>query len=176
MKLLLLVLCSLSVSAISIETVWNQNFSKELIVNCEESSACSAEFGETTTLSEEICDDCFSTDLSATFIFNGIGESISTGQAALEVEFFEFLKDQKFVSIDFDTPYDLVTNQSRIKKKLAYRALCEDSSIDPVLFFDVDQNGGVSSPRFILSGDGVYELDLFAIDLHDDFFGTPELY
>jgi len=37
MKLLLLVLCSLSVSAISIETVWNQNFSKELIVNCEES-------------------------------------------------------------------------------------------------------------------------------------------
>ncbi|EQC43777.1 hypothetical protein [Bacteriovorax sp. Seq25_V] len=176
MRYILLVLVSLSVEAMSVEVSWNDNFSKSLTLYCEGNNECLTYFDEVTVIEEELCNDCFSTDMTSSFIFNGIGESITTGELAVPLDFFDLLKSNNFVSIDYDSPYDLVTGQSRIKKKLAYRNLCDDSSADPVLFFEKDDFGRISNPRFILCADGVYNLDLFSIDVNDDFFGIPEFY
>lgn len=168
--ILTFIVCILSFAntyAISININWNYNFKKDLVISCEEDQLCESYFGTQIAIKESKCSDCFSTDLNQTFLFNGIGESITNSLIPVgEVEFYSYLIDNRFVSISYDSPYDLVTNDSAMKKRLKYRSLCEDPSQDPILFFDLSEKSEVSTPKYIYCGENqIFELELFDVDI-----------
>lgn len=163
MKILVLLFVTQFVFALNINTLWNEDFSKNLVVDCAEDEMCQEFFGTQSTIQEEICSDCFSTDLNATFIFNGIGESITAGESVSLSEFFSYLKLNNFVSISYDSPYDLITTSSTMQKRLKFRDLCEDYTQDPILFFDKSLSNEISTPRFIFCGETVYDLEMFDV-------------
>lgn len=164
-----------SAFALDIESNWHEDFSKTVTISCGENEECQSYFGEELVFNEEICEECFSTSMNMNFIFNGLGESITASDKDIAFsEFFEFLFLNDFISIKFDTPYDLVTSGSPIRKKLKYRKLCGMSSIDPILFFERSQKNEMGVPRYIFCGDSVKELEMFSTDLDSEFLPILE--
>jgi len=161
--------------AVDITTDWNEDFTKTVSISCELDETCETFFEESIVLEEEICEECFSTSMNMSFIFNGLGESITASNAEIATdEFFNYLSTANFISIKYDTPYDLIQSSSMIARKIKYKNLCEYASVDPILFFDRSEDNMMGSPRYIYCGDTVHALELFSIDLDLDFQNSFE--
>lgn len=176
MKYLVLTLLFIqSAFALEINTTWNADFSKSVSIECLGNEQCESYYGEGLVFNEDICEECFSTSLNMTFIFNGIGESITAKEGLVDMdEFFSFLFMNDFISIKFDTPYDLITSGSAIRKKIKYKKLCDSASTDPILFFERSANNDMGTPRYIYCGDSVQELEMFSTDLDSDYLDVAE--
>jgi hypothetical protein len=176
MKYLVLALLFIQSSfAYEISSAWNEDFTKSVEIICAGNEQCESTFGEGLVFNEEICEECFSTSLNMTFIFNGLGESITAkNEEANMDEFFSFLFMNDFISIKFDTPYDLITSESPIRKKIKFKKLCGFASVDPILFFERSANNEMGYPRYIYCGDSVRELEMFSTDLDSDYLDVLE--
>lgn len=178
MKLFVIILFSSVINAMSITTIWNTDFSKQLKIECDNNVECNQLIDQSILVDESFCEDCFSTDLNASFIFNGIGESITTGATEVSVStLLDFIKFNEFVSITYDSPYDLISSGSTMQKRLKYRNLCVDATQDPILFFERNSYNEISMPRYIYCGENIFELEMFDVTVDTLEFSseTPEL-
>lgn len=159
-----------SVYALDINIKWNQDFTKTTTIDCMEDPLCEEYLSPVATVDEEVCEECFSTSMNMTFIFNGIGESITASAKSVDMaDFYNFLTTHNFISMNYETPYDLVTSMSPIRKKILYRNICPEVSGDPILFFERSVGNTMGQPRYIFCGESVHELEMFVIDLDDLF-------
>jgi hypothetical protein len=164
-----------SVNALEITSSWNEDFSKSISIECLEDENCQSFFGSEIEFNEDICEECFSTSMNMTFIFKGLGESITASDRDIDPsEFFEFLFLNDFISIKYDTPYDLISSSSTMMKRLKYKRLCDMASTDPILFFERSSENSMGQPRYIFCGDTVKELEMFSTDLNSGFLQTLE--
>ena len=154
----------LGASASKIDINWSEDFDKSLHIKCEGDPECERYFFDEQSVEEEICDNCFSNDLQMTFLFNSIGKELSRGEKVTSKEFFRFIFMRQFISIDYNSPYDLVTNSSVIAKKIKFRKLCEYYTQEPIIFYSRTYFNHLSKPKFIFCGDSIYRAELFLVN------------
>lgn len=148
----------------SIEIRWSNTFDKSLYVDCHDNKYCEKYFFYGMSIEEEICDNCFSNDAEMSFLFNSIGKELSVGDEVHAREFYHFLFMGQFVSIDYNSPYDLVTNSSTIVKKLKFRKLCESYTQEPIIFYAKTYFNQISKPKYVFCGEKVFRAEIFMLN------------
>lgn len=157
-KLIILLFISHLCFAFKLEIFWSKDFYKELHLTCTTIGCFDGE--DTHIIDEDVCDECFSDSPNSTFIFNKITDYIYTGSIINEGDFMNYLLERKYISIDYKSPYDLISNRSPVTKRLIYQGLCPNQ-YDAIIFFYRTYFDTYSRPEVIYCGDEIYEAILF---------------
>ncbi|AYF43311.1 hypothetical protein BALOs_0296 [Halobacteriovorax sp. BALOs_7] len=160
-KALILLFMLLTISnafAIKLDIVWTENFEKEIHLECRDPGCLDG--SSRGIIFESICDECFSDSINATFIFNDITTYLHRGELISTDEFINYLFEEEYITIQYDTPYDVVSSRSKEIKKLLFQNLCPNE-YDAIIFFERGYGNIFSSPQLIYCGEEVYSALLF---------------
>lgn len=146
------------VSALKLEIIWTETFEKEIHLECDELGCLDG--ASRGTIYETICDECFSDSINATFIFNEITTYLHRDYMISNEEFIQYLFDEQYITIQYDSPYDVVSSRSKAIKKLLFQKLCPNE-YNAIIFFERGYGNVFSSPQLIYCGEEVYTAQLF---------------
>ncbi|MFG1483027.1 hypothetical protein ABMA79_05425 [Halobacteriovorax sp. HFRX-2_2] len=156
--ILLFFLPIISTYALSVNIIWTPDFTKELHLECSNIGCLDGQSSD--VIEEAICDECFSDSVNSTFIFNNITTYLHPNELITLDEFITYLYTADFISINYNSPYDLVSSRSMEIKKLLYKDLCPNKH-DAIIFFKRGYADTFSSPELIYCGEEIYTAQLF---------------
>ncbi|WP_412471677.1 hypothetical protein [Halobacteriovorax sp. RT-1-4] len=156
--ILSILVSTLSTYALNINIVWTSDFIKELHLECDSIGCLDGQNSD--ILREEICDECFSDSVNSTFIFNNITTYLHADKKLPLDEFITYLYTEEYITINYNSPYDLVSSRSTEIKKLLYKDLCPNKH-DAIIFFKRGYADTFSSPELIYCGEEIYTAQLF---------------
>ncbi len=157
-KIIFSLLLCLPSFAIQLDIQWTESFTKEIHLNCGFIGCLDGYSND--IIEEEVCDECFSDSINATFIFKYITTYLHVGERISEEEFLNYLYQREYISINYQTPYDIVSSRSTAIKRILYKELCPNDD-DPIIFFRRSYDDIYSFPEVIYCGEEVYEAVLF---------------
>lgn len=163
-KFIIISILSFNIFALSFEIKWDADFTKRTRINCNFEQRCFKYLGGVRDAPERFCSDCLSTSIKMDFIFKGIGSYIVQGKKYYGIDLFKRLANDQLISMNFETPYNLIDSTSRIKAKRKFRRLCPGTSDDPVLFFERNEYDEIGIPRFILCDGTAYKVDILEVE------------
>ena len=168
-KLTFVALYSFSIMAVTVESGWNDQYSKEVSFYCNgNDTLCLDLCGDEKMckVPEETCHNCVGTSITLTYIFNYMGKAYTnTGVEALDGDVLELLKSGQFVTFSSRSIYNHVDNFNSMALRQNFKKLCSDGTRYPIVLFKKSaQSQRVSDVKYVFCNNGAYEME-FSNDL-----------
>ena len=135
-------LMTINAYAFKVESRWNTQFKKEVVLNCEGNSLecysiCANE--KECVVYEKPCKDCIGTSVFMTHLFENIGKSYVNSMYEVSLyEFFKYLNRGLFSTVSSRSIFNHVSKFDNPELKERFMSLCEDSTEYPNVFIGVE--------------------------------------
>lgn len=144
---------------------WTETLEHELVINCSEGEfLCRDLCGkEQCKIKQAVCRNCIGTNVMMAHIFQNFSESYSlTGRSLDEKEVIQYLTTRKFVSIEPDSPFNVLDEVSSHKFERQLSKLCGGIDPYPLLLATLQSSTGIKSLDYLVchTEDGARVMEL----------------
>lgn len=168
--------------AINYESVWTEDFRKNVIMSCsEEEFQCEDLCGQKTCeIKEKVCRNCIGSDVYVTHIFRDMGRSFrNLGNEVSYYEVLERLSEGKFATFTSRSIYNQIERFDSVGLRKKFQSLCSNETEYPVVVFKIAEvSRKLEEVQFVICGNQAFEMtDEAVIDVNDNLkFVDDSLY
>lgn len=183
LKVMIISFFSLNIASahIDVRENWNSSYKKEVVITCsEDETFCDSVCGKTNqcVIPEAPCTNCIGSTLIMTFYFQEMGRLVQNNTE--EVNFYDvtsLILQRGFVSLSSKSIYNHIDNFNSLSLQRKFRAMCNDGTRHPVVFFNKLDNNEIGRPEFVWCESGFYAVEINSnIDLDSDYGNMIEKY
>ncbi|MFT6604635.1 MAG: hypothetical protein ACJARO_002158, partial [Bacteriovoracaceae bacterium] len=135
---LFLLISANSAFAISYESIWTEDYKKNVIMTCSEDEfQCEDLCGKSScVIKEKVCRNCIGSNIRITHIFRDMGRSFTnTGNEVSYYEVLEILGSGHFATFTSKSIYNIVERYDSAKLRKKFQSLCPNEINYPIVIF-----------------------------------------